>query len=227
MTDERNTLDSGAETDAGVSKAYRDTTDERAPESLNRAILDQAAKAARPRYSRLRSWTRPMAWAATAMLSVAIVLQLTQAPIPESSSFGDSAYEMEAPADAPVGATEEATNAVPKSEALRSTAKQVAPGALSEARQRPEQSKATVAEQEGDNREAAAVNAPPQSFSADAAMMQLVSEPAARAACDETATAAAESWLQCIADMEAAGLSDAAGEERKLLAAAYPDFDTP
>lgn len=257
MTDERNTKDSGAETDAGISKAYRDTTNERTPESLSRAILDQAVKAARPRYSRLRSWTRPMAWAATAMLSVAIVLQLTQAPIPESSSFGDSAYEMEAPADAPVGATEEATNAIPKSEALRSTAKQVAPGALSEARQRPEQSKATVAEQEqaapefdasefkakdqdmlqraddtarmqeGDNREAAPVNAPPQSFSADAAMMRLVSEPAAPPACDETATAAAESWLQCIADMEAAGLGDAAREERKLLAAVYPDFDTP
>ncbi len=223
MTDERNTIDSGAETDASVSKAYRDTTNERTPESLNRAILDQAAKGARPGYSRLRSWTRPMAWAATAMLSVAIVLQLTQAPIPESSSFGDSAYEMEAPADAPVGATEEATNAVPKSEALRSTPKQVAPGALSEARQRPEQSKATVAEQEQ-----AAPEIDASEFKAkDQDMLQLVSEPAAPPACDETATAAAESWLQCITDMEAAGLSDAAREERKLLTAAYPDFDTP
>jgi len=263
MTDERNSIDSGAETDAGVSEAYRDTTEDRTPESLNRAILDQAAKAARPRYSRLILWTRPMAWAATVMLSVAIVLQLTQAPVPESSSFGDGTYDMEAPADAPVGALEEAvmsdeaTNAVPKTEALRSTAKQVAPAALSEARQRPEQTKATVAEQEqaapefdvselkakdqdmlqraddmarmreGDNREAAPINAPPQSFSTGAGMMRLVSEPAAPLACDETATAAAESWLQCITNLEAAGLNDAAREERKLLAAAFPDFDTP
>jgi hypothetical protein len=233
MTDERNTKYSGAKTDAGVSKAYHDTTNERTPESLNRTILDQAAKSARPRYSRLRSWTRPMAWAATAMLSVAIVLQLTQAPIPESSSFGDSAYEMEAPADAPVGATEEATIAVAKSEALRSTAKQVAPGALSEARQRPEQSKATVAEQEQATPEfdASEFKAKDQDMLQRADDMARMQEgdnrQAAPPGCDENATAAAETWLHCIADMEAAGLGDAAREERKLLTAAYPDFDTP
>ena len=89
MTNERDRTDIGAETDAVVTQTYRDTTNERAPESLNRAILDRAAKASRPRYSRLMTWTRPMAWAATVMLSVAIVLQLTQTPAPQGVDFED------------------------------------------------------------------------------------------------------------------------------------------
>ena len=45
--------------------------------------------------------------------------------------------------------------------------------------------------------------------------------------CDETATASPETWLQCIRSLEEAGLADLAAEERKLLAAAFPDFETP
>ena len=45
--------------------------------------------------------------------------------------------------------------------------------------------------------------------------------------CDETATATPETWLQCITSLQEAGLTDAADEERKLLAAAFPDFYTP
>ncbi len=249
MTDERNKMDTDAETDAAVTQAYRETRDERIPESLNRAILDQAAKAARPRYSRIRLWTRPMAWAATAMLSVAIVLQLTQTPTPGNGSFDDGSYEVDAPTDvaagrlkeavrsneAPGGAPNTATDAAPKMGALRSTAKQLAPAAASETRQRVEQSKANIANQalveqeaaarlqEGEDQEAV----PAQTASTDFASLELVREHSDPGRCDVAATTTAETWLQCITALEEAGLSDVADEERKLLTAAFPDFDTP
>ena len=87
MTEKRN--QSGAETDVLVSQAYRDLADERTPERLDRTILRAAAKEARPRYSRFIAWTRPMAWAATVMLSVALVLELTDTPSPEADAIYD------------------------------------------------------------------------------------------------------------------------------------------
>ena len=80
MTEERNTPESLADgdTDALVTRTYREAANQSAPEHLNRAILKQAATATRPRYSRLITWTRPMAWAATVVLSVALVLEVTQ-----------------------------------------------------------------------------------------------------------------------------------------------------
>lgn len=85
MSNER---DKAAEfADETVSRTYRETADERAPDHLDRAVLKQAARAARPGYARSRAWTRPLAWAATIALSVAIVLELTRVPAPDESAF--------------------------------------------------------------------------------------------------------------------------------------------
>jgi len=87
MTEERYTPGSGDETDALVSARYRELARERAPEHLDRAVLKEAARAARPRYSKLRSWTRPLAWAATVVLSVVLVLEISQLPAPDEAVF--------------------------------------------------------------------------------------------------------------------------------------------
>ncbi len=91
MTDERDK--SASVVDETVRRTYREVADERAPGHLDRAVLAEAARAARPAYARSRAWTRPLAWAATIALSVAIVLELTQVPTPE-----DALPELEAPA---------------------------------------------------------------------------------------------------------------------------------
>lgn len=100
MTTERDTPQATAETDALVTQTYRDVADERAPDHLDRAVLKEAASAARPSYSRLRSWTRPMAWAATVMLSVALVLEVSKVPGPQSVNFDGATpeFEVERPA---------------------------------------------------------------------------------------------------------------------------------
>ncbi|MBT8099873.1 MAG: hypothetical protein KJO82_08990 [Gammaproteobacteria bacterium] len=71
-------------TDDDVSRTYRDIANERTPERLNDAILQQAAKAARPSYARSIRWTRPLAWAATITLCLALTLQFTRLPTPDS-----------------------------------------------------------------------------------------------------------------------------------------------
>jgi hypothetical protein len=119
MTEERNQSDARA--DALVSQAYRDLADERTPEHLDRTILRAAAKEARPRYSRFIAWTRPMAWAATVMLSVALVLEVANTPSPGIVSFDKTistfevqSAEADAKDDGPVDSLEESV--VPASE---------------------------------------------------------------------------------------------------------------
>ena len=86
MTDQRMTNEPGALRDSLVSDTYRGTATERAPEHLNAAVLKTAAAVARPQYSLLRTWTRPVAWAAVVVLSFGLVLELTKAPEPPAQS---------------------------------------------------------------------------------------------------------------------------------------------
>ena len=67
--------------DDSVSTAYRDLAQERTPEHLDRKILAMAAKSAQqPSYSRWIRWARPVAWAATIVLCLAITLELAWQP---------------------------------------------------------------------------------------------------------------------------------------------------
>jgi len=85
MTEERNRPELDGEVDSHVTRTYKEVASECAPEHLDRAILKQAADAARPRYLKSISWTRPMAWAATITLCVGLVLEITKAPVPVST----------------------------------------------------------------------------------------------------------------------------------------------
>jgi hypothetical protein len=171
MTEETNRPKSAADTDALVTRTYRETAGESAPEHLNRAILEEAAHASRPLYSRLISWTRPMAWAATVVLSVALVLEVTNAPTPEGVIFDDNTgklgprerdHEAGLSNDAPAGLIGEsvlpattperisngAVPSAPQVEPMKSTAKQAVPEAALEKRQRSDAWRNRVEKQE-------------------------------------------------------------------------------
>ena len=67
--------------DDRVSTTYRSLANERTPQHLDDKILQMAAaKAQQPRYSRWMAWSRPLAWAATITLCLAITLELTREP---------------------------------------------------------------------------------------------------------------------------------------------------
>ncbi len=60
--------------DPAVSDTYRDVATERAPASLNEAVLRNAAAHASKGYAHSMLWIRPLAYAATVVLSLGIVV---------------------------------------------------------------------------------------------------------------------------------------------------------
>lgn len=65
--------------DEQVSAAYQDLAAERTPEHLDQKVLRMAkAAGGRPLYSRWVAWSRPLAWAATVALCLAITLEVTR-----------------------------------------------------------------------------------------------------------------------------------------------------
>ena len=59
MTEERSHPDTDGVTDPLVSRTYRESAQERVPDALDRAVLQQARQNAGNRYSRSVIWLRP------------------------------------------------------------------------------------------------------------------------------------------------------------------------
>jgi hypothetical protein len=218
MTEDRNQSD--ATTDTFVSQAYRDLANERTPEHLDRTVLRAAAKEARPRYSKFIAWTRPTAWAATVMLSVALVLEVTNAPSPGVASIDEtiSASEVRSPEadadakdDRPVDSIEESV--VPASERRKKQ------------RNDMRQKATAIAEQEIEPQQPAGPAVMEQEFEAGRSLAAADAFSAPVADCDEDAVATPQTWFECIVALENAGWDEAALKQRALLAEAFPDFD--
>ena len=214
MTAGQDTPQSAAngESDARVTQTYREVAGQRAPEHLNQAILKEAASATRPRYSRLITWTRPMAWAAVVMLSVTLVLEIAKVPTPEAVTFerDSSKLEVTSPEFEKAG-----SNLSTPIEMIKSTAKQAPLGSVPGKRQHSKLRLERVDEQET-NQQA------PASFAASNSL-----ESAATATCSEEMTAAPASWLECIEDLEKAGRIEEANQQRRQLQISFPDFELP
>jgi hypothetical protein len=203
MTTERNSPESLADgdTDALVTRTYREVADQCVPERLNRAILKEATNAARPRYSRLITWTRPMAWAATVMLSVALVLEVTQAPTPE-------AVILESGPNIPEVATP-----------------QIAPAAIVSADKFKLEDAEMLQRAEGMAEIQSGSNQDVHQAASVAASRSLAV--AATAVCSDDAIADPATWLECIESLEKAGLIEAANQQRQLLMSTFPGFELP
>ena len=284
MTEERYRTGPGDERDAEVSARYRELAQERTPKHLDKAVLSAAAEAARPRYSRLRSWTRPLAWAATVVLSVALVLEVSKLPTPDSQVFevpaGDTALESgaadaaddlpdtlaetEAPevvapaAVTPARSHEEAPAELGAASAGRTAAPQPSPGRDREKRQRsiaepmkqehpvtteapqstpqlePLRPKETDmlqrAEEQARHRVGESKRSDGQLELTDTVSVQafgVAADRADAASCDEVSRATPETWLECIAELEALGQTDVAQFERERLLETFPDFELP
>ena len=193
MTEERKTPDPGVADDPRVSDVYREMATERTPEHLDQAVLREAASAARPRYWRLRLWTRPAAWAAIVLLSATLLLQVSQVQPPQDTV--PAVLELED----------------------RAARRELAEPEASAERQRNDLGSAA---------KATGTTVPRQEQPA-AELFEAVAEQDAEPSCDERARETPRSWLDCIAELEEAGLAAAADRERELLAETFPDFETP
>ncbi len=80
MTEERSNSDNVE--DALVSRTYRESAVEQVPDELDQAVLQRARQRSSNRSSRSVVWLRPMAWAATIGLCLAIVVEINNVPQP-------------------------------------------------------------------------------------------------------------------------------------------------
>lgn len=241
MTNERKITDHSGASDERVSTVYRELAGERAPDRLNDAVLRQAAKAARPAYSRSILWTKPVAWAAVVAICLAITLQVTRVPVPDGVPVELPAAvkrSLDAPADAvqqraktrqapteiqaemPAAASERVVRqdagAAVKEEAMPSSAAEFELQEADLLRRADDM----VQLQSGRNRQPAQ----PET-SAYAPGAKLLDESVAD--CDEKARSTPATWYACIVDLEQAGRADAARRQRERLAEAFPDFEMP
>lgn len=233
--------------DDKVSEAYKSLADERTPQHLDQEILQMAgAGVRRPLYSRWIRWTRPLAWAATITLCLAITLELSREPSIESQlpMPAEDAAEFVPPAsvsapdlqkrelDSNVRAdSDQVLEAEPRREQAaaiaesiisektalgRSAAKQHANEPAPAARTRLTDDASDVTGQE----EKLKVAAYESALVADTGMLD-VDE------CPEEVRAEAERWLECIVELEESGNDAAAERQRNALKETYPDFKMP
>jgi hypothetical protein len=269
MSNERPSPDTNGVTDPVVSQAYRETADERVPPELDRAVLSSAASAARPGYARSIVWLRPLAWAATIGLSLAIVLELTRVPQPEPSVFEIPAAASDAPEEKKLlDEIDKATTAEPRRQDVDSFAIETVPedssvkleSSLPASRPAPSLAIPDAMERtrgSDSNAESPETSGSLATESFNVENVQLLrqaedlarihsdnlvetAQPTLRSVttqsistqgnsedCDEDETATPSIWLECIEDLEKAGLVDAARRERERLLTAFPHYELP
>lgn len=254
MNDERQHPGSGGETNSAVSRAYSELADERLPERLNKAVLKRAAAANRPSYSRSIQWTRPLAWAATIAICLAITLQVARVPISESVTYelpaappADQPALIEPLENAPRESSDAAFDAPEQIELHQDIAQPVPTRPQAEKRvHEPSQgslpglaeeaSPSSVAEFEMRDadmlrraEELARMQSGDNKKSAQEfrtiATVDEVAASSAEQPCSEEATSQPVSWIECITKLEAVGLHEQARREREALSATFPDFE--
>lgn len=235
--------------DADVRRLYRDLAVETTPDHLDDAVLQAARAAARPEYARARAWTRPLAWAATIVLTVAVVVEINRVPAPEMTPEREFAPVSRNQAEvSPAAAAEEPAadlaiqpppgsavlqKAMPvpdsagQSTAAPATLEETAPEgrqdtAFEEAATESRREIAVDQEsQTGDLLQDSDAIARPQAVTLRSRALSALEDDAT---CPQSARETPETWLECIGELEAAGLSDSVTEQRRLFQQAFPDF---
>lgn len=200
MTSERKNEDR----DRLVRDTYKALAKERAPDRLNNQVLRQAADAGRSRYSLTRAWTRPVAWAATIALSLAIVLDLTRLPQTRSDAIGISAPDVSM------------DEFVPRDMTILRDAENMA-------RTQAGANQTPVASSRADDAVRVDEGSAVTSFTAVSQKEELESD----YACAEESRESAESWFECIEQLRADGLADRAAAEYEKFRRIFPDFVSP
>ena len=237
MTEDRIRPESDDEVDSLVTRTYREIANELTPEHLNKAVMQQAGDAARPRYLRSVSWTRPMAWAATVTLCVALVLEITNAPVSEISDVVLPPGRLDAPASSAAPAAKLNRSDPAKTEAL--------PEAMQEAEVPAERKRAAKMSKDlrqqvaakpasaeefsmkdddmpGQAREIATLQTGDTNETDQELGARTISAGSAEPSCSETDVAKPDTWLLCIQKLEDTGRMAEANEQRALYSAAYP-----
>ncbi len=184
-------------TDAKVSAAYRELATEIPPSRLDDIVLRHAAEETRQTRGiagYLYSFRRPLAFAATLVLALGIVLQFDSVM---TGTTLNSTNGISAPGDASAGAGNTSAVIDANVEHIQQQMKQSVRDMTEDLLRQPTTDSNSIAD---------ATNAEPARF------------------CGKQQPASAELWWACITDLERNGRHDAAAHERQLLTNTYPDF---
>jgi hypothetical protein len=199
-----------------VSDAYRDIATQTTPADLDEKVLQLAASPVPSRYGMARAWVRPLAWAATIALSLALVLEIgrfDEAPTPALiNESRDQRVEPEPleRTDADLMKAKEEKDAQHGIAAKRAPENTPVPAAV-------DAEDMAVQQREADEPAAAASRA--------RTSLSYFAPPDEEGHCDAEMRAAAENWFACIEALREEGLTDAADSELEALREAFPDFE--
>lgn len=230
MTEER----SNSENDPLVTRAYREAATEKTPQALDDAVLREARQAVSGngwlRYPKTIHWLRPMAWAATIGLSLAIVLELTMTPtepelIMESLPVAPAAAPAERIDMRERQELDEAVENILADDTLELQKSRAAdaPALASEAEVKQELERMLQFEEQVEARSAAEQPAAAEGVAA----MRSSATYAIAVPCSEEEIETPATWLECIERLDEQGRYVDARRERERLAEAFPDFELP
>ena len=252
MTEHRSTPDIDGLGDPLVSSAYRESAAERAPDALNRSVMQQAREQVRTRFFRPVAWLRPMAWAATIGLSLAIVIELSTVP---QTAFDVPVIEIPASGTQVLREIEvprrPEANSLDANSPLANSPETDSPADLELTPFGPRARK-TIADDgrvtlqdagslhKAETAVPAAIAVPTEIVVEEKLLMQdrldmdATGAFAKQSFSDMSAVPCAgdirnlpKSWLECIKRLEDDGLVDLADSEREQLQQAFPDFKLP
>ena len=183
--------------DPELSAGYREIANESAPARLDVAVLRQAAKEARP-ISNLTnyfySFRRPLAFAATLVLALSMVLQFDEVLTDKSRDLMNGVTEVD---ESSTGAGEISSVIDASVEHIQEQVRQGENAVSQGLRNKPM----------------------PNAVGGSEAM-----RPDIVRFCDSAQTASAQLWWECIMDLDRNGRFDESENERQLLINTYPDF---
>lgn len=209
-----------------LSRTYRELADERTPEHLNSHVLRMAAKpddSEAPKNSLQRLWTKPLAWAATIGLSLAIVLEITQ--IEEGLETYQAAPASIAPAIIGDEKRAESVNDefVPQDADIIQAAEDLASMRAGPNLQRPD-----VARDYRDNTRAfdlpASVPAAASTTLDPKMSVEEQEEADTIDACLPLSRKTADDWSKCIGELRESGKNEDADREYEAFVLEYPEF---
>jgi len=213
MTTEKETF----EGDELVSETYRELGVEKAPERLNQSILRMASgggKQSPVRGSLFAPWMKPVAWAATIGLSLAIVLELTQVPTVTVPS--DKAPAAERMREEAVLQDADVLKKTENRARLQSGPNRqlISEDELGRSAGRYDDVEVLGRESKGKVDAVAA----PAAMVSDLFMLE---QSAIAESCDAVARLARESWLECIENLRQSGSEEAAAREYEAFILEY------
>jgi hypothetical protein len=243
------------ERDELVTETYRELGVEKAPEHLNQSILRMASGGSKQTGARnplFAAWMKPVAWAATIGLSLAIVLELTQVPtaavrsdtvpavelIREEAKLQDASVLEKAESPARMQSRSN-LQAISEDELGRSVALDAdvevfsrgtkgkidaiaAPAQLSPSPVAMPAAERPASPQSTTRKRAADVPADSESMASFAVLAEQKESDIAES-CEAAVRLSADEWLLCIANLRQSGAEEAADLEYEAFILEYPN----